>query len=679
MRRSSRKTSSRYSSDASKDDKSKKKKAKQTRKVYEVSSNGDEENEKTTKEFSERLATRKKAKRAKKGSQTFFFSFFFSFFLWIDSEAKSAASAEDWVSKMRAGKTEEPPKTKKKKKKKKGLDMASKFDDQDTEFSRDAYTSKDLKGLTVAHDIGSLEEGKQLILTLADSDVLGADGVKLESRDLVQREKSAAFVEYKKNEGKANHYDVYDHDADILSQYDEKDKKSFSLGSKQVEERLSELKNKVQAEANKMIYDAGMASGPNLASDRFTVEEMEQFKKKKKKMKPKKKKRKGKKGENNEFSKKSKRRKKKETSSIVESLLEDKEGSQDSDEDVGSREHRKNKVLSDEAKKAAMMQKEITYQNALKAAMRKSKFQLDGEDEEEEREFLQRKKTRGKKAGAQLSVAEKLAERLRKQKERKLKGDALKFSTKKEAKKTNEEDDDKVVLTSASEFVKMVKLEKKEDKESRKRKQEKAKELVKKQEAQMMSQLVKKEEEQEEGEITQVDEEAVLGLEKEPIVSSSMASAVRYLAMKGEDTKTQVVSRLTDKSVSRSNPSYMPEGTDEAGAVEERFNLDLTKYDEFGRPVSRKEAFRLQAQGFHGTAGGAMAQERRLRKLVREIKMKEGVTMEAQMKNLEKVERRQKKTGSAAINLTMGTNEYQELQEQAQAKVREKYDKKNKL
>ena len=48
--------------------------------------------------------------------------------------------------------------------------------------------------------------------------------------------------------------------------------------------------------------------------------------------------------------------------------------------------------------------------------------------------------------------------------------------------------------------------------------------------------------------------------------------------------------------------------------------VDLQKFDEFGRPISRKEAFKMMGQGFHGNAPGPAKQEKRLKKLIREQK-----------------------------------------------------------
>ena len=46
----------------------------------------------------------------------------------------------------------------------------------------------------------------------------------------------------------------------------------------------------------------------------------------------------------------------------------------------------------------------------------------------------------------------------------------------------------------------------------------------------------------------------------------------------------------------------------------QKFNFKLDKYDEFGRTLTPKEAFRELCWKFHGKAPGAKAKEKRLRK-----------------------------------------------------------------
>ncbi|KFM77608.1 U4/U6.U5 tri-snRNP-associated protein 1, partial [Stegodyphus mimosarum] len=61
-----------------------------------------------------------------------------------------------------------------------------------------AYTSQDLKGLTIGHDADAFKEGHQVILTLKDKGVLEEDEDVLENVNIVDSERYAKNVENKK-------------------------------------------------------------------------------------------------------------------------------------------------------------------------------------------------------------------------------------------------------------------------------------------------------------------------------------------------------------------------------------------------------------------------------------------------------------------------------------------------
>ncbi|KAI1381522.1 SART-1 protein [Hypoxylon crocopeplum] len=87
------------------------------------------------------------------------------------------------------------------------------------------YTSKDLAGVKVGHEIDAFEGGEEQILTLKDSNILGADddeGDELENLDLKEQEKLSKKLELKKKKP------VYDPlavdetgERSLLAQYDE--------------------------------------------------------------------------------------------------------------------------------------------------------------------------------------------------------------------------------------------------------------------------------------------------------------------------------------------------------------------------------------------------------------------------------------------------------------------------
>ncbi|KIX04201.1 uncharacterized protein Z518_07755 [Rhinocladiella mackenziei CBS 650.93] len=96
------------------------------------------------------------------------------------------------------------------------------------------YSSKDLAGVQVAHEIGDFENGdSEQILTLKDTEI-GADDQSdqediLENADILARDKLKEKLDLKKRKA----YDVNDDsEKGLLSQYDEKKRKAFTLDGK---------------------------------------------------------------------------------------------------------------------------------------------------------------------------------------------------------------------------------------------------------------------------------------------------------------------------------------------------------------------------------------------------------------------------------------------------------------
>ncbi|OCT48224.1 putative DNA binding protein SART-1 [Cladophialophora carrionii] len=105
------------------------------------------------------------------------------------------------------------------------------------------YTSKDLAGVQVAHEIGDFDEGfGEQILTLKDTEIGkgddSEDGDVLENADIVSRDKLKEKLDLKKKTKTA--YNVHeDSEKGLLSQYDDKKRKAFTLDAhgSTVEER----------------------------------------------------------------------------------------------------------------------------------------------------------------------------------------------------------------------------------------------------------------------------------------------------------------------------------------------------------------------------------------------------------------------------------------------------------
>jgi U4/U6.U5 tri-snRNP-associated protein 1 len=542
--------------------------------------------------------------------------------------------------------------------------LSSRYDEQDEEFLRPdgfdpraSYTAEDVQGIRVMHDIADVGEGEEVIMTLADRNVLDDDDEEevLQNINMVQKEKQRELARFKSNAGKPV-YDVYDHDAPILAQYDdpEAQKKSFVLGQKgavdpEAAARLDALRAKAALEAKKLVYDVGSTQAVT-ASDYLTREEMAAMQSKRKKPKKEKKKK----------EKKSRRHKK--TSSALVADLGDggDEEEDDEEEDRGSKATgaKRRKERSEAGNLQNLLEKESRYKNALKDAMKQTKAKLYEEDEEKIVVAPKARSNSGVEKTA-MSVAEKLALRAKEKKE-----------------KRQEKVEEGLVFSSTSEFLKSVKLEDEEEEEEEAKKSRVA---VKKEATAVKVEdsapptVAPVQEEYEEGELpsSPVRKEEDTFIKQEAPVAQGMAATLQYLQNRGGvKSGSEVVSRLTDGSVSRTNKVY----DDEVHTA----NFDLQKYDEFGRPVSRKEAFRLLSQGFHGNAPGPMAQERRLRNFMKDQKMKQKMTSEATLKALDEVERRQKETGSAGIKLSVDTAELEEMQEQAALLVKKRMKKEQK-
>ncbi|XP_054154398.1 U4/U6.U5 tri-snRNP-associated protein 1-like [Oppia nitens] len=155
-----------------------------------------------------------------------------------------------------------------------------------------AYSGKNLTGLTVGHKVDSFKEGHQLILTLKDNDVLAEDDDVLENVNLVDDEKANKNIENKLKRPDYKPYDEPELDEfgilktkSLLSKYDEElegpKKESFKLGisAEKKANDIELIRMKLKQEEGKITL---FTSKPKIASEYFTEEEMIKFKKPKK-------------------------------------------------------------------------------------------------------------------------------------------------------------------------------------------------------------------------------------------------------------------------------------------------------------------------------------------------------------------------------------------------------------
>lgn len=164
-----------------------------------------------------------------------------------------------------------------------------------------SYTDRHLKGLKVDHEMDAFGEGKTVILTLKDSDVLNdEEGDTLINVNMVDDERYKKNTVNKKLNPNSYGYNVYEEQFDhlgnpiernILSKYDEEAddvvRKNFTIGEDREDERarqrrLQEIKTKLAGKRLETL-DEPLT---RLASDTYTEDEMAaKFKKPKKRVK----------------------------------------------------------------------------------------------------------------------------------------------------------------------------------------------------------------------------------------------------------------------------------------------------------------------------------------------------------------------------------------------------------
>lgn len=161
---------------------------------------------------------------------------------------------------------------------------------------RQKYTERNLKGLQVNHDMDSFQEGKTVILTLKDDDILAEKDDVLVNVNMIDDEKFKKNVENKKKKILYNAYDVEEIDKygnlkkkSLLSQYDEEiegeKRENFIIGID--DNPLIQRQNVTQSVRDKLnskILET-VETDRQIASDYYTENEMAKFKKPKKKTK----------------------------------------------------------------------------------------------------------------------------------------------------------------------------------------------------------------------------------------------------------------------------------------------------------------------------------------------------------------------------------------------------------
>uniref|UniRef100_A0A8C9WNL8 Spliceosome associated factor 1, recruiter of U4/U6.U5 tri-snRNP n=1 Tax=Scleropages formosus TaxID=113540 RepID=A0A8C9WNL8_SCLFO len=463
------------------------------------------------------------------------------------------------------------------------------------EFVQAAYTAKDLKGLTVQHQIDSFQEGETVILTLEDKGVLDEKEDVLVNVGLVDREKAEKNVELKK---KKPDYMPYEEESvddmvtfksrSVLSKYDEEiegeKKKSFRLNEGGCAD--GERERELHAIRETLRNQAQSLEVPTLtlASEYYTPQEMVSFKKTKRRVKV----------------------RKKEKAVKVEDLVDDTRNS-----DFGSRYS----VVHMCSPSVLMVRQRVMDSVAL-------------EEDEVEQEL------------------QKQLEKQRKLRQKQLLRDS---GEKVREGRDGDGDDDpegrsNIVFNATSEFCRTLGdiptyglSGNREDREEIMEK-EGAGGSDSEMDENMGWSTVNLDEEQKQPDFSAA---STTILDEEPIVNSGLAAALQLCKNKGLlDTQMQKVARVRAPKGTLHNENYCIEdkmtiddkysrreeyrGFTQEFKEKESYKPDvkIEYVDDTGRKLTPKEAFRQLSHRFHGKGSGKMKTEKRMKKLEEEALLK---------------------------------------------------------
>ncbi|KAG8563562.1 hypothetical protein GDO81_016131 [Engystomops pustulosus] len=496
-----------------------------------------------------------------------------------------------------------------------------------------AYSSQDLQGLTVEHNLESFAEGKTVILTLKDKGVLDEDDADvLVNVNMIDKEKAEKNVELKKKRPDYKPYEeeesvddmvVFRHKS-VLSKYDEEiegeKKKSFRLESGGTadgswEKELQNIRQNLHNQAQSLELPA-----LKIASEYYTSEEMVSFKKTKRRVK---------------------KIRKKEKSTPGDDLLLMKPDTRKSDFGSRSRGRGRKRVDSDDEGPEVELKAVVPQSDDLRVERMDISDEEEGpgspvvveEDELETELHKQLEKSRRlKQIQQQKDSSEKIASMVKKLTSQKSQDD--------------EDDDDKkgsIVFNATSEFCRTLGeiptyglAGNREDQEDL-----------------MDFEKDKEESENENGDsegeenigwsMVNLDEEknqqdysasSTTILDEEPIVNRGLAAALHLCQNKGLlETTVQKIARV--KTYNKSLPSAVYCIEDKM-AIDDKYSrreeyrgftqdfkekdgykpdVKIEYVDETGRKLCPKEAFRQLSHRFHGKGSGKMKTERRMKKL----------------------------------------------------------------
>ncbi|XP_075693498.1 U4/U6.U5 tri-snRNP-associated protein 1 [Rhinoderma darwinii] len=503
-----------------------------------------------------------------------------------------------------------------------------------------AYSSQDLQGLTVEHNLESFAEGQTVILTLKDKGVLEEDESDvLVNVNMIDKEKADKNVELKKKRPDYKPYEEEESVDDmvvlrhksVLSKYDEEiegeKKKSFRLESGGTadgswERELQIIRQNLHNQAQSLDLPA-----LKIVSEYYTSEEMVSFKKTKRRVK--------------------KTRKKVKSSPADDPILM-KPGTRKSDFGSRTRGRGRKHVGSDdewqgEELKAAMPQSDDVRVESMDISDQEegpdSLSVVEEDDLEMELHKHLEKSRRLKQIQQQKDSSEKIAAMVKR------------LNTQKS--QDEEEDDDKkgsIVFNATSEFCRTLGEIPTYGLAGNREDQEDLMDFEKDNEESENEHNDSECEENIGWSMVNLDEEknqqdysasSTTILDEEPIVNRGLAAALHLCQNKGLlETTVQKIARVKAPNKLLPTANYCIEDKmaidDKYSRREEyrgftqdfkekdgyRPDVKIEYVDETGRKLCPKEAFRQLSHRFHGKGSGKMKTEKRMKKLDEEALLK---------------------------------------------------------
>ncbi|XP_029360713.1 U4/U6.U5 tri-snRNP-associated protein 1 [Echeneis naucrates] len=517
--------------------------------------------------------------------------------------------------------------------------VSSLVEEEFAQSKREAYTSRDLKGLKVQHKVDSFAEGQTVILTLQDKGVLEEEEDVLVNVGIEDKEKAEKNVELKKKKPDYKPYEEEESVDDmvtfksrsVLSKYDEEiegeKKKSFRLSTGGFAD--GERERELQAMRETLRNQAQSLEMPALtvASEYYTPQEMVGFKKTKRRVK--------------------KIRKKEKQTIADELVLDDTRSS-----DFGSRTRgRGRQQVDDNGEEVKEVECSLpTEIPQMSDDIRMAEMEISDEEDFQPPELVVLEEDEAEQE------LQKQLEKQRKLKQKQL----LKDSGEKVAEQIKvlgdgENDNDperrnNIVFNATSEFCRTLGdiptyglSGNREDQEDiMDFEQEEEKDDAGDSDSEMDENVgwstVNLDEEQKQPDFSTA---SATILDEEPIVNSGLAAALLLCKNKGLlDTQMQKVARVKAPKGALPNDNYCIEdkmGFDDKYSRREEYrgftqdfkekdgykpDVKIEYVDESGRKLTPKEAFRQLSHRFHGKGSGKMKTERRMKKLEEEALLK---------------------------------------------------------